>query len=246
MQRFARLSIVLLVCAPLSLAALQEISEQPPLYRGPVTEVQGVFVTPVAGVPFTATVAIRSEHPAADGTMDSRHTVTQIARDSSGRIRNERHMLVPDSFHGTPPLIAVHIFDPATRLSNIYNPATMISRQMKLPPPAQTARSDSTPGTENLGTTTLNGLEAKETRVTRTIPAQFSGTGKPVQVIDEIWYSEDLNMNLLERHTDPRGGVQTVAITSFQREEPPPSLFEVPGGYKIVDMTPPEKPAGPN
>ena len=147
----------------------------------------------------------------------------------------------PTSFRGTPPLIAVHIFDPATRLSDIYNPATMISRQMKMPPPAQALRSASTSGTEKLGTTTLNGLEAKGTQVTRTIPAQFSGTGKPVQVVDEIWYSEDLHMNLLERHTDPRGGVQTVAITTFQREEPPPSLFEVPAGYKIVDMTPPGK-----
>ena len=85
----------------------------------------------------------------------------------------------------------------------------------------------------------MNDLQARGTRVTRNIAPEASGTGNPVQVVDEFWYSEELHMNLLERHTDVRGGVQTVAITSIKREEPPPALFEVPEGYKIVDVTPP-------
>jgi hypothetical protein len=82
-------------------------------------------------------------------------------------------------------------------------------------------------------------MQAKGTRITRTIPGQVSGTGKPVTMVDEIWYSEDLHMNLLERHTDVRGGTQTLAILSIERKEPPAALFEVPAGYKTVDMTPP-------
>jgi hypothetical protein len=46
-------------------------------------------------------------------------------------------------------------------------------------------------------------------------------------------------MNLLEQHTDPRSGVQTVTLMSIQRVEPDAALFTVAAGYKIVDMTPP-------
>jgi len=216
----------------------QQVRETPPAYAGPFTLVPGVFVTPIGGAPFSATVVIKSQQPLSDGTVETRVTQTLIARDSKGRIRNERHMLVPEGTAGTPPLIAVHVFDPATRISYIYNPATMIARQQLVRPPSQQ------PGMsgdkiEDLGYTTLNGLQAKGTRISREVPAPASGTGKTVTVTDEVWYSEDLHMNLMEEHTDVRGGKQTVAILSIKREEPAPSLFEVPAGYKIVDMTPP-------
>ena len=58
--------------------------------------------------------------------------------------------------------------------------------------------------------------------------------------MDEFWYSEELHMNLLERHTDVRGGQQTVAILFIKFGEPEESLFELPKGYKIADMTPAE------
>ena len=222
------------------LAAQAGILETPPLYRGPNTEVSGVFVTPVAGIPFSATIAINSEQKLPEGTTEVKRTQALIARDSQGRFRNERRMLVTESFRGTPTLLSVHIFDPVTRLSSFYIPDSGIVRQRILPP--QPAGEPNYPGAEDLGYTTLNGMQAKGVRVTRTIPAQFSGTGQPVQVTDEFWYSEDLHMNILERHLDPRSGEQTVAILSIQREEPPASLFEMPAGYKIVDMTPPPQP----
>lgn len=216
----------------------QAVREQPPLYRGPITQVQGVFVTPISGAPFSAAVVIESKQPLPDGTMETRHTQTLIARDSRGRIRNERHVMVPDSFRGVPPLLSVHIFDPATRISYFFNPATRIAQQQVVREP-RTEVLPHNANNEDLGYTTLNGMQAKGTRLTRTIPAAISGTGKPVQIVDEFWYSEDLHMNLLERHTDVRGGIQTVAILSIQRDEPEPSLFELPEGYKIIDITPP-------
>lgn len=236
MQRNAYLFLTILIATPVLMPG--QVREQPPPYQGPFTQVQGVFVTPIPGVPFTATVVIKNEQPAADGTVTTEHTIVNIARDSAGRIRNERHAMVPESFKGTPPLMMVHTFDPATRISHIFNPATMIDREQVVPPPRQHIGLPNE-RTEDLGYTTLNGMQAKGSRVTRTLPAQGSGTGKPVEIVDEIWYSEDLHMNLLERHTDVRGGVQTVAILSIKREEPAVSLFEVPEGYKTVDMTPP-------
>jgi hypothetical protein len=48
-----------------------------------------------------------------------------------------------------------------------------------------------------------------------------------------------LHVNILLRHTDPRTGLQTVALSNIKREEPPLSFFEVPADYKVVDLTPP-------
>jgi len=148
----------------------QQVREQPPLYSGPSTIVPGVFVTPIAGVPFSATVMIENKQPLADGSVDSKVTQTNIARDSRGRVRNERHMLVPAGTQGTPPLISVLVFDPATRISYIFNPATMLAREQHIPPP----RTQVTTGgnTQDLGITTLNGMQAKGTRVSREVPAR--------------------------------------------------------------------------
>jgi hypothetical protein len=240
MKRNHLLPVAILLLSAAFLPGQEGVRQLPPLYRGPNTEVQGVFVTPVAGLPFSATVQIESEQTLPDGTRETRHTQVLIARDSRGRIRNERHLMVPETFHGTPPLLSVHIFDPETRISSFYNMGTRIVRQQTLPPMRDGRLND--PHAEDLGYTTLNGMQARGSRVTRIVPSWQSGVEKPVHVVDEFWYSEDLHMNLLEQHTDVRNGVQTIAILSIQRDEPPAALFEMPEGYKIVDMTPPPEP----
>jgi hypothetical protein len=92
---------------------------------------------------------------------------------------------------------------------------------------------------DDLGTTTINDFDVKGTRRTVVIPAQANGTGAPITVVDEYWYSEDLHVNVLLRHHDPRTGLQTIALSDIKREDPPQSFFAIPEGYKIVDMTPP-------
>jgi hypothetical protein len=240
MLRHSLLTASLLAAGMTSVVAQQTDGNNPPLYRGTQTHVDGVFVTPVPGVPFSATVLIKTEQTMPDGTVVAKRTVNLIGRDSLGRIHNERRGLVPESFQGMPHLIEVHIFDLQTRLNTFYDPMTHIARQRVLPEPPRDVTLLSTGVTvEDLGSTSLEGIEAKGIRRTFTIPAQVSGTGAAVTVVDEYWYSEDLHLNLLVRHTDPRSGVQTVAITGIQREEPAQTFFEVPQGYKIVDMTPP-------
>ena len=236
MQRVGRLLLFLLAAAPV--VGTQQVREQPPLYSGPSVQVPGVFVPPIPGVPFTATVMIQSRQPLADGSVETLISQEIVARDSRGRIRNERHAMVPEGFKGEPRMLGAHIFDPATRLSYMMNPLTMIAREQRVPPPRNIAGA-SDGKAEDLGYSTLNGLQAKGTRISREVPAPASGTGKTVTITDEIWYSEELHMNLLELHTDVRGGKQTLAIISLKRDEPPTALFEVPAGYKIVDLTPP-------
>jgi hypothetical protein len=240
MTRRILLFAALLAASAVVLNAQETPNDSAPLYGGTYTHIDGVFITPVTGSPFSATAVIESARPMPDGTAETKRSINVIARDSLGRIHNERRSLVPQSFHGTPQLIQVHLFDPQTRLSTFYEPATRVARQQVLPEPRKAAN-PTNPNVivEDLGTRALNGLEAKGTRRTYTVAARSSGTGSPVQVVDEYWYSEDLHINLLVRHDDPRSGVQTVSVSEIQLEEPAPALFEVPQEYKIVDMTPP-------
>ena len=68
----------------------------------------------------------------------------------------------------------------------------------------------------------------------------MSGTDQPVVIIDEYWYSDELHLNILEKHSDPRSGELTITVTQLNRNEPAADLFEIPPNYKIVDVTPPE------
>jgi hypothetical protein len=140
------------------------------------------------------------------------------------------------------PLREVHISDPLTHTRNIYDPATQIARREVLQEPAKPSNRPTAANPwvkiEDLGSTTLDDIEVKGTRRTLTIPARAKGDAA-VTVVDEYWYSEDLHVSMLLRHTDPRTGVETISLSDVKREEPPQSFFEVPAGYKIVDMTPP-------
>jgi hypothetical protein len=51
-------------------------------------------------------------------------------------------------------------------------------------------------------------------------------------VSDEYWYSDDLRINLLIQHGDPRTGSVTMSVADVQRTEPDRAVFEIPAGYK--------------
>jgi hypothetical protein len=68
---------------------------------------------------------------------------------------------------------------------------------------------------------------------------EMNGTGKPLVVTEEYWYSDDLRINIVTKRNDPRFGQLTVVVKRIDRSEPSYDLFEIPAGYKVVDMTPP-------
>jgi hypothetical protein len=241
---YAILLAASLIASPAALDAQQPATSPPPVNHTPSTHVNGIGIPEVAGLPFSATVVIENERLMRDGSALTRRTINLIARDSRGRIHNEVRRLMPESFHGSPQLMEVRLFDPQTRMRTIYYPDTHLAHQQVLPiQPKVAGFPNPWVSVDDLGTTTLNGLEAKGTRRTFTVSASASGTGEPVDVVDEFWYSQELHLNLLVHHTDPRSGEQTVGISGIKREEPPAAMFELPLGYKIVDVTPPLAPA---
>jgi hypothetical protein len=88
---------------------------------------------------------------------------------------------------------------------------------------------------ENLGSQTMEGLLVNGTRTTCTIPAGEIGNIKPIEVISEVWTSPDLKTVIYSKLSDPRTGEHIFQLTDIVRAEPDPSLFVVPGDFRIVD-----------
>ena len=220
-------------------------------YPGVRTIVGGIFVTPIPNFPFSADVEIISHIKLENGSEHVVMTTNHIARASSGIIYNERRRLMPAGFKGTPPLLSALIYDPSSRQSIFLNPFLHLAREMTLRAPEPTPNTALPPQQQvkvpgvtetDLGTQMLSGLELSGVRKQRTIPAEFSGTGKPVVITDDYWYSPDLAIYMTIRHDDPRTGEQLVAVTNVDRHEPSSETFLVPPDYKVVDETTPEAP----
>jgi hypothetical protein len=201
--------------------------------------INGIPVPGVEGAPFSATAVVEFQEESPDGDMVVLRTINILARDSHGRTRRETRQLMPESFHGSPPLLGVRIYDPKTHIFTIYDPALRLARRRLVPEPiSEEDRLDPSAHKEDLGLSTFDGLATKGTRLTRMISAKASGIGARVETALEVWYCEDLHLDMLVRYSDPRVGVETIGISNLKREEPPPSSFEIPAGYKILDVTP--------
>jgi len=94
----------------------------------------------------------------------------------------------------------------------------------------------SSPGdikTEQLGNMQIEGVQAEGTRTTITIPAGEIGNDRPINIVDERWYSPDLQMTVVTKHSDPRMGDINFTLKNINRSTPPSYLFEIPAGYTV-------------
>jgi len=88
---------------------------------------------------------------------------------------------------------------------------------------------------QDLGSQLIEGVEAKGTRTTVTIPAGEIGNERPIEIVSERWYSQELQLVVMTRHSDPRSGEMTYKLTNINRSEPVKSLFEVPSDYTVKE-----------
>jgi hypothetical protein len=88
-----------------------------------------------------------------------------------------------------------------------------------------------------LGIHDIEGLPAHGVRQTQTIEAETSGNGREMVITDEYWHSDDLRVNLMIKHSDPRTGTVTMTVTQIKRTEPDPGLFQIPPGYRRLETS---------
>ena len=89
---------------------------------------------------------------------------------------------------------------------------------------------------EELGVQSKNGVLATGTRSTVTIPQGQIGNNRAINIVNEKWYSEDLQMLVKSVNSDPRFGDNIYELTGVSRIEPDPALFQIPVGYTLVDQ----------
>jgi hypothetical protein len=205
----------------------------------------------VTGAPFSAVAVSETTQTLADGNHISRKTQTNLFRDGQGRVRKEVTLpaIGPLATSGQPRSFVV-INDPVAGTNLILHPDQKTAEQMGKPfgkmKGAMGAMKDKmgyrrqqeiASGNlkkEDLGTQTIGGVVAQGTRITRTIPAGQIGNEKPITIVRESWYSNDLQTVVMVKRSDPWSGETTYTLTNIQRSEPDASLFAVPPDYTVT------------
>ena len=88
---------------------------------------------------------------------------------------------------------------------------------------------------EALDPQTIEGLSATGTRTTTIIPAGEIGNAQELKIISEQWFSEELQVLVMTKHSDPRSGETLYRLRSVLRAEPDPTLFMVPADYTLQE-----------
>jgi hypothetical protein len=201
----------------------------------------------VTGAPFTAVAVSETIQTLADGNHITRKTQTNLFRDSEGRFRKEVTLpaIGPLATLGQPNIF-VFIKDPVAGTNFILHPDVKIAEKMEAPASKmntmkgniqyqqQQAIAEGSMEKEDLGTQTMAGLSAQGTRITHTISPGQMGNEKAMTVVFEQWYSNDLQMVVMSKRSDPRFGDTTYTVTNIQRSEPAASLFTVPSDYTVT------------
>lgn len=91
--------------------------------------------------------------------------------------------------------------------------------------------------TTQLGTKDFDGVRAEGKNVSYTIPAGEIGNKNPISVSTETWTSPDLQIVIYSKHSDPRVGDSIYRLTNLKRAEPAATLFAVPDGYSVKEIS---------
>ena len=205
---------------------------------------------PVVGKPIEAIEARHNEQVLSDGTKLANSSSSKFYRDSQGRMRTES----PERVEIYDPVAAVtYDIDPRqktfTKTSTDANTVMIavdggwsrVSRTSGTPRPERPSHVDlgipyhdekrAATVKEDLPPQVINGIAARGSRVTTTIPAGAVDNDREFKIQSERWYSDDLQVLLKTTSTDPRFGTSTYELTNIQQTQPDSSLFQPPAGY---------------
>ncbi len=93
--------------------------------------------------------------------------------------------------------------------------------------------------TKELGTRDFDGVRAEGKVRSYTIPAGEIGNKNPLVVSTETWTSPDLQITVYSKHSDPRTGDTIYRLANVKRTEQPMSLFMLPDGYRVKEVSAP-------
>ena len=231
--------VAILACGFPALAPAQSAPTHAP--DGAVRQMLiSIDVPALTGSPFTATVDTEWVKMMPDGTTATMKNRRTIARDSSGRVFEERRFLTPNG-DVNPILQAMQYRDPHR---HEYTNCLVQQRVCYISPDTRPALTKM-PATmhaqvfpnvrdEPLGEKNENGLSLIGTREITTISAGAIGNTKPEPIVKEFWYSPLLGVNVVTLRFDPRSGAENFLVKDIVRNEPDAGLFVPPSGFRVV------------
>jgi len=198
----------------------------------------------VTGKPFAATETRRTVQMLANGAKIETSDSNQLYRDDQGRTRVEQ------TVDGKTTTV---IMDPVAHYVAILNrsdktvhknpiPAEMVSGSVSVAEGKIMVVMGNKPdgagakpvAIDRLGDKEVNGVTASGTRKTRTIPAGAIGNDRELQLVDESWFSNDLQVVVKSVSSDPRYGETTYQLTNIVRTMQDPALFQIPADYTVT------------
>ncbi len=221
--------------------------EQPTMHApdGSTRErVQSIDVPPTTNAPFTATVTTELTKILADGSKQTNWNHRTIARDSSGRVFQERRFFASNGDKVPTPLSQLEYTDPNRHEMYLCQPQAktcyvyryFATANVKSMPAGPLPNGNGAVTREALGQKTIDDLDVIGSREITTLNAGAVGNEKIEPIVKEFWYSPRLQINIITKRFDPRFGTQNFVVSNINQSEPDSKLFEPPEGYRIVKM----------
>jgi len=212
----------------------------------------------VKGAPYSATAEAETIQTLVDGNRIRNKTSTLVYRDNEGRTRRESlgkaQSAATEVFISDPAGGANYFLDTQQRVAIKYQvaPQELALDKLKLAvaaemkertqgseqaPTAMPKKRRKPPVPESLGQQVIEGVLCEGSRSTTIIPADEVGNEQPITIVNEQWYSTELQVYVLTKQSDPRVGETIYRLTNINRSEPNRALFEPPAGYTLRDET---------
>lgn len=245
MQRFSSFFVVSISLFAFGRASIAQGNAMHAPDGGTRQRIESVVIFPQANAPFSAIVTTEWTRILPDGSKATMRNHRTVARDSSGRVFQERRNFSPDGDKQVTRLTELDYEDPArhetwvcrpdAKVCTVYrfNPSIMATIQKATPLP--NGKNDVT--LEDLGRKTMEGVDVEGAREVTTLNVGAVGNEKPQPVVKEFWYSPQLGVNVVTKRFDPRASaIQDFELSEINLGEPDAKMFEPPTEYRVVRM----------
>jgi len=234
-----------------SAAATQNQAQTQPVYDmqdgGTRVMLHSIVVPSKANAPFTTSLQTEWVRTFDDGGGVTLVNERRIARDTKGRIYQERWYLVPKDGKEKSFMTAIEISDPEEHTLYTCRTETHVCDPTHYALTASATYQAAASATgplpndegyaihEDLGQQLISGVETVGTRESTTYNQGVFGNDRQYTTSREFWYAPQLGFNLLSKRSDPRFGTQTFTIVNLSLGEPDAQLFALPEGFRVVD-----------
>jgi hypothetical protein len=205
---------------------------------------ESLIILPQTNAPFSGTVTTEWTKILVDGSKQTNWNHRTIARDSSGRIFQERRFFMPTGDRIATQLSELDYADPNRHELFVCGPQQKVCYEspynapatVNLMPAGPQPSGNSSIQREDLGQKNIDGVDVKGSREIITIKAGAMGNDKDEPIVKEFWYSPRLGINVITKRFDPRYGIQNFTVSDINQSEPDPKLFEPPAEFHVVRM----------